>query len=84
MEVTGSLGWYRRALGLIPDRPAGGALQALLTPTDREDTSGTKSLVDLIGPPVSEALDMRALDPVMARKIWEISTQLTRVEWPTT
>jgi NAD(P)-dependent dehydrogenase (short-subunit alcohol dehydrogenase family) len=83
MEVTGSLGWYRRALGLIPDRPAGGTLQALLAPTDKEETSGTKSLVDLIGPPVSEALDMRALDPVMARKVWELSTQLTRVEWPT-
>ncbi len=85
-EVTGSLGWYHRALGFIPDQWAHGALNSLLTHTVAEPApegySGKRSLVDLIGPPVPEALDMRALDPAMGRTLWELSTHLTRVEWP--
>jgi hypothetical protein len=84
-EVTGSFAWYRRALGLVPDQLGGGALQALLTRTETEsdeESSGAKGSPDLIGPPVPEALDMRVLDPVMGRLLWETSTRLTEVEWP--
>jgi NAD(P)-dependent dehydrogenase (short-subunit alcohol dehydrogenase family) len=84
-EVTGSFGWYRRALGLVPDQLGGSALQTLLTRTEidsEEASSAIKGLPDLIGPPVPEALDMRVLDPSMGRVLWEISTQLTKVEWP--
>ena len=84
-EVKGSFGWYRRALGLVPNQLGDGALQALLTPNETEPVQGlssAKSLTDLIGPPVPEALDMRALDPAMGRILWEMSTQLTKVEWP--
>jgi NAD(P)-dependent dehydrogenase (short-subunit alcohol dehydrogenase family) len=85
-EVTGSLSWYRRALGLAANQSSGGALGTLLTPTatagQREECSDTKSLIELIGPPVPEALDMRALDPAMGRNLWEISTRLTGADWP--
>jgi len=86
-EVTGSQGWYRRALGLVPDRSTGGTLKALVVSNPPKDAvaadhSGAKRLIDLIGPPVSEALDLRALDPVMGRALWDASTSLTGVEWP--
>jgi len=41
-----------------------------------------KSLAELIGPPAPEAVDMRVLDPVMAKKLWDVATQLTGVNWP--
>ncbi len=84
-EVKGSFRWYRRALGLVPQQ-LGGALQALLTRTETEseqDSSNGKGLADLIGPPAPEALDMRVLDSAMGRILWEVSTHLTKVEWPT-
>lgn len=85
-EVTGSLSWYRRALGLAANQSSGGDLGTLLTPTvttgQREECSDTKSLIELIGPPVPEALDMRALDPAMGSNLWEISTRLTGADWP--
>jgi NAD(P)-dependent dehydrogenase (short-subunit alcohol dehydrogenase family) len=78
-EVTGSLGWYRRSLGLD------GLLRGLVSSekTDAHSESGNcKSLTDLIGPPAPGAFDMRALDPAMARTLWELSTELARVKWP--
>lgn len=84
-EVSGSLSWYRRTLGLSADQLQGGALQALLETSGQEDGRDlppAKSLVDLIGPTVPEALDMRVLDPVMGRKLWDAATELTRVMWP--
>lgn len=83
-EVTPSMGWYRRALGLVPNaasrrEPDGENL--LQTP---EPEPAAKSLADLIGPPVPEAVDMRALDPVMGRKLWDAATRLTGVDWPET
>jgi NAD(P)-dependent dehydrogenase (short-subunit alcohol dehydrogenase family) len=84
-EVTGSLIWYRRTLGLSPDQLQGGALPAVLETSEREneaDSPAAKSLVDLIGPTVPEALDMRVLDPVMGRKLWDAATELTQVTWP--
>jgi NAD(P)-dependent dehydrogenase (short-subunit alcohol dehydrogenase family) len=82
-EVTGSLSWYRRALGLTEEELQGGALQALLeTPQADADRMATKSLIDLIGPTVPEAQDMRVLDAMMGGKLWDRATELTRVEWP--
>jgi len=84
-EVTGSMGWYRRALGFVPEQLQGSVLQALLGTSEREellDPAARKSLADLIGPAVPEALDMRVLDPAMGRKLWDVATELTRVEWP--
>ncbi len=80
-EVTPSMSWYRRALGLVPKREGhGGSSQDHFPPAPLEPPA--KSLAELIGPPVPEALDMRVLDPVMARKLWDVATNLTRVEWP--
>jgi NAD(P)-dependent dehydrogenase (short-subunit alcohol dehydrogenase family) len=85
-EVTGSMGWYRRALGIVPEQMKGSALHALLDKSEqdeKQDQAGApKSLADLIGPVVPEALDMRVLDPVMGAKLWDAATQLTRVKWP--
>lgn len=80
-EVTASTLWYRRVLGFVPDQPAAGTLHILLAEPE-DDASPAKSLAELIGPPVPEALDMRVLDPVMARKLWEVATHLTGVKWP--
>ncbi len=79
-EVTGSHGWYRRALGVRP-RSGEGVLQQVL---EREEVESrdAKEMADLIGPPVPEALDMRAVDPAMARVLWEMATELTKVVWP--
>lgn len=85
-EVTGSITWYRRALGFVPAQSSGGMLQALLAATGVEDQQEeavtAKSLCDLIGPAVPEAIDMRVLDPIMGRRLWEIATELTRSTWP--
>jgi NAD(P)-dependent dehydrogenase (short-subunit alcohol dehydrogenase family) len=82
-EVTPSLSWYRRALGLLPQqatgRDGGGALENLLA---KRAEPPAKSLAELIGPAVPEAVDMRVLDPVLGRKLWDAATQLTRVKWP--
>jgi len=87
IEVTGSIGWYRRALGFTPNESVRGALHSLLTPdapgAPIAESSSAKSLIDVIGPPVPEALDMRVYDPAMASALWETSSKLTRVEWPT-
>jgi NAD(P)-dependent dehydrogenase (short-subunit alcohol dehydrogenase family) len=84
-EVTGSIGWYRRALGVMPEPPQGSDVQAPLDTSDQEEQGNpttAKSLADLIGPTVPEALDMRTLDPEMGRKLWDVATVLTKVEWP--
>ncbi len=82
--VTPSLSWYRRALGIVPDKNAGSALKNLLNGSDKGSVAEppAKSLADLIGPPPHEVLDMRALDPVMGAKLWDTATALTGVEWP--
>jgi NAD(P)-dependent dehydrogenase (short-subunit alcohol dehydrogenase family) len=81
-EVTPSMSWYRRALGLVPKAPSrdGDPQEIVVAPPPPEPPA--KSLAELIGPPVPEALDMRVLDPVMGRKLWDVATSLTRVEWP--
>ncbi len=84
-EVTGSMGWYRRALGFVPEQLQGSVLEALLETSEeaeQQENMATKSLAELIGPTVPEALDMRVLDPAMGRKLWDAATELTRVEWP--
>lgn len=82
-EVTGSIGWYRRALGFAPAQKQGSPLQAVPETSQPDEDSGTAlSLADLIGPTVPEALDMRVLDPAMGGKLWKAATDLTRVEWP--
>ncbi len=84
-EVTGTMGWYRRALGVVPEQLQGSALHALLEASEGADQAepiAAKSLAELIGPTVPEALDMRVLDPAMGRKLWDVATELTRVEWP--
>ncbi len=80
-EVTGSMGWYRRALGFVPERLEGSVLHALLD-VEQQEPVAVKSLSEVIGPTVPEALDMRVLDPAMGRKLWDAATELTRVEWP--
>jgi hypothetical protein len=60
-------------------------VQAPLDTSDQEEQGNpttAKSLADLIGPTVPEALDMRTLDPEMGRKLWDVATVLTKVEWP--
>jgi NAD(P)-dependent dehydrogenase (short-subunit alcohol dehydrogenase family) len=83
-EVTPSLSWYRRALGLMPHQAAskdgGSAMENLLAKKTPEPPA--KSLAELIGPAVPEAVDMRVLDPVVGRKLWDVATQLTGVKWP--
>lgn len=84
-EVTGSMGWYRRALGFAPNQAKGSILQAFLDTSDRnqkQQPTVENSLMDLIGPTVPEALDMRVLDPMMGSKLWKAATNLTRVDWP--
>lgn len=82
-EVTGSMNWYRRTLGFSQDELEGGVLQTLLETSEQQpEEEAPKSLMDLIGPPVPEAVDMRVLDPVMGRKLWEAATELTGVSWP--
>ena len=84
-EVTPSMSWYRRALGLVPDkgRASHGVLNKVISEVETDRVApAAKSLAELIGPPVPEALDMRVLDPVMARRLWDATTALTRVEWP--
>ncbi len=86
-EVTGSIGWYRRALGFVPQQKQtdGKVLQALLETSEQDeqhDPGAAISLADLIGPTAPEAIDMRVLDPVMGGKLWDAATALTRVEWP--
>ena len=85
-EVTGSMSWYRRTLGFSPEQLRGGVLQALLeAPADRgaqDSATAVKGLVDLIGPAVPEAVDMRVLDPVTGRRLWEAATALTGTTWP--
>jgi hypothetical protein len=77
--------WYRRALGFVPGRSSGGALQTLLATTEREDQQekalAAKSLSELIGPAAPEAIDLRVLDPVMGSKLWDVATELTRSSW---
>lgn len=82
--VTPSLSWYRRALGIVPDKDAKPALQNLLGDSEKSAPAEVpaKSLAELIGPPPHEVLDMRVLDPVMGSKLWDAATGLTRVEWP--
>lgn len=83
--VTGSLGWYRRALGVVSEKLEGSVLEALLETSERaeqQEQAAAKSLAELIGPPVPEAVDMRVLDPAMGRKLWDAAAELTRVEWP--
>jgi len=82
--VTPSMSWYRRALGIVPDKDADSALEGLLGDSEKNGRiePPAKSLADLIGPPPHEVLDMRVLDPVMGSKLWEVATSLTRVEWP--
>jgi NAD(P)-dependent dehydrogenase (short-subunit alcohol dehydrogenase family) len=85
VTVTGSLGWYRRALGFAPGESERVVLKTLLATSESEvqqDSVAAKTVADLIGPTVPEALDMRVLDPVMGRKLWEVATRLTRVQWP--
>jgi len=86
VEVTGSSGWYRRALGVASRHHAGeGAGEGALLTSETEtqaDGDARISLPDLIGPPVPDALDMRALDPGMGRVLWEMSTELAKVSWP--
>ena len=84
-EVTGSMSWYRRTLGFSPEQLRGGVLQALLEPPGERgerDSPAVKSLVDLIGPAAPEAMDIRVLDPVMGRKLWDAARELTRTTWP--
>jgi len=82
-EVTPSMSWYRRALGLLPNqaagREAGGVVENMLAKIPEPPA---KSLAELIGPPAPEAVDMRVLDPVMAKKLWDVAMQLTGVNWP--
>jgi len=82
-EVTPSMSWYRRALGLLPNqaagREAGGVVENMLAKIPEPPA---KSLAELIGPPAPEAVDMRVLDPVMAKELWDVATQLTGVNWP--
>ena len=82
--VTPSLSWYRRALGIVPDKNTNPALQNLLGDSEKGALAEppAKSLADLIGPPPHEVLDMRVLDPAMGSKLWDVATSLTRVEWP--
>jgi len=83
-EVTPSLSWYRRALGIVPDKNANPVLQSLLGDSEKDGHTQlpAKSLADLIGPPPHDVLDMRVLDPAMGSKLWDVATSLTRVQWP--
>ena len=81
-EVTPSMSWYRRALGLVPNQGAarnGNVVENMLAKVPEPPA---KSLAELIGPPVPEAVDMRVLDPAMGKKVWDMATQLTGVSWP--
>ena len=81
-EVTPSMSWYRRALGLVPQTAGDGKGNGALENLKAVPEPPAKSLAELIGPPVPEALDMRVLDPVMGRKLWDLATSLTGVAWP--
>lgn len=83
--VTGSSGWYKRAVGLS----AAGSREEVLQQVEVSGANvkvaappAAKKLTELIGPPAADALDMRALDRVMGQTLWTIATQLTGSDWP--
>lgn len=81
-EVTPSMSWYRRALGLVPNQGAGRDGNVVDNLLAKVPEPPAKSLAELIGPPVPEAVDMRVLDPAMGKKVWDMATHLTGVSWP--
>ncbi len=83
-QVTGSMGWYRRALGFVPEQLEGSMLEDVLETTEDAESRDqvTKSLHEVIGPAAPETLDMRALDAEIARRLWDAATELTHVDWP--
>ncbi len=65
---------------------AHGALPTLLAATSPEATSGTyyapDRMFNLKGDPILVKLPKPALDEAAARRLWEVSEQLTGVSWP--
>ncbi|MGB6689580.1 MAG: SDR family oxidoreductase [Terracidiphilus sp.] len=79
-RLQGSLGF------LVSQSAAVGALPALFASTAPEVRRGgfygPSGPLELIGPPGEARIARAANDPETARRLWEVSTQLTRVKWP--
>lgn len=75
------------SLGLLVNHSAAeGALPALFAATShtvrRGGYYGPTGPFELVGPPGPASMGKNAMDPEAARRLWEISEQLTRVKWP--
>jgi NAD(P)-dependent dehydrogenase (short-subunit alcohol dehydrogenase family) len=79
-SLHGSLGF------LVNHRAAEGALPALFAATSptvqRGGYYGPIGPFELVGPPGLASMGKNALDRDAARRLWEISEQLTQVKWP--
>jgi NAD(P)-dependent dehydrogenase (short-subunit alcohol dehydrogenase family) len=65
---------------------ADGALPALYAATAAQAAPGgyygPRDMFELKGPPVAAVIGRRARDSAVAARLWEVSSQLTGVQWP--
>ena len=75
-----------RVMGVVAQDAAMGALPVLRAATDRALPSGAyvgpRGWLEIRGYPREVQPSMRARDERVARRLWEVSTELTGVEWP--
>lgn len=85
-ERKGHFAWFRRAMGFVPNRVEVSALPTLFAATSSEAQPsgyyGPEGLSGQIRQPGSAVVSENARDVAVARRLWELSAQLTGVEWP--
>jgi NAD(P)-dependent dehydrogenase (short-subunit alcohol dehydrogenase family) len=92
-RVAGAFGagnlltWLNRRLGeFVGQSAADGAQSALLAATSPNaqpgEYYGPRGFLELAGQPAQAAVGKRALDRDVAKRLWEVSEQLTGVRWP--
>jgi len=76
----------RLAAPLFAQSPAGGALPQLYAATSPEAEKagyyGPSGLFELKGPPGKSTISNKATDTAVARRLWDVSEQLTGVAYP--
>ena len=77
-----------RALGLLLSHSAAaGALPTLMAavvhPARPGGYYGPNGAFELIGPPRAAKINKKAQDVSVAKTLWDVSSQLTSVTWPT-
>jgi NAD(P)-dependent dehydrogenase (short-subunit alcohol dehydrogenase family) len=81
------LTWLSRGLGgIVGQSAADGARPALLAATSPDAQPGgyygPRGFLELAGQPAQAVVAKRARDKDVAKKLWEVSEQLTGVHWP--